>query len=195
MNKLLLSAFLISLSTLSFAQHDYFVLKKRNKTVQHFWKDSYITFQLKDGQWVKGIITNIKKDSFELKIERITYSMMGSDTVHFSGFHYALSDIYAMPGKGLKIDYINGGFKVNKSAGHVHWYWVKSGWLFRTGAIGYTVLHIANGIINDLSFSGINLGIAAGVFIAGVVLHKIYKPIFRLGTKYHMESVSTSGAF
>jgi hypothetical protein len=56
---------------------------------------------------VRGIITSIKKDSFDLKFEKITYSMMRADTVHFSGFHYTISDIYVMPKKGLKIDYKN----------------------------------------------------------------------------------------
>jgi len=194
MNRILLFILLISITNLSFAQNDYLALKKGNKTIQRFWKNSYIAFQLKDGQWVKGIITKIENNSFDLKIEMITHSLFGSDTFHISDFHYPLSDIYAMPGKGLQIDYIDGGFKVNKSAGHVHWYWIKSGWLFRTGAIGHTVLYIANGIINNLSFSGINLGIAAGVFIAGVVLHKIYKPIFRLGKKYHLHSITTTPA-
>ena len=196
MNRLLLSAILVFLSIFSFAQRDYLVLKKGNKVIQHFWKDSYITFQLKDRQWVKGIITNIKKDSFDLKIEKITRSMLGSDTVHFSGFHYTISDIYAMPKKGVQVDYIDNKLQINTSAGHQHWYWIKSGWIFRTGAIGYTVLYVANGLIeNDLSFSGSSLGIAAAVFVAGVVLHKVYKPTFRLRTRYHLESVGTSVAY
>src|SRR5436190_5061212 len=190
MNKLLLAAILVCFSIFSFSQGNYLVLKKRNKPIQHFLKNSYITFQQKDGQWMHGIITKIEKDSFYLNMEKVIFSMMGSDTTHFSGFHYALSDVYAIPGKGLKIDYINGGFKINKSAGHVHWYWVKSGWLFRTAAIGYTSLYVANGLIdNDLSFSAGKLGIAAAVFLAGVILHKVYKVIFRLGPKYHLETI------
>ena len=195
MNKLLLSALLILFTISTQAQVNYMVLKKGNKTVQHFWKDSYITFQQKDGQWMHGIITKIENDSFYLTMEKITYSMMGSDTAHFSGFHYALSDVYVMPKKGLKIDYIDGQFRINPGAGHLHWYWIKSGWLFRTAAIGYTGLYLANGLIdNNLSFSGGKLGVAGAVFLAGVILHKVYKVTFRLGNKYHLEAVNTSVA-
>jgi len=171
------------------------VLKKGNKTVQHFWKDSYITFQQKDGQWMHGIITKIENDSFYLTMEKITYSTMGSDTAHFSGFHYAFSDVYAMAKKAVKIDYIDGQFRINRAAGHLHWYWIKSGWLFRTAAIGYSALYVANGLIdNNLSLSGGKLGVASAVFLAGVILHKVYKLTFRLGNKYHLKAVSTSVA-
>jgi hypothetical protein len=177
----------------AFGQYDFIVLKKRNKSVQYFWKDSYIAFQLKDGQWIKGIITKIEKDFFYLRIEKISHSLMGPDTVHFSGFRYAISDIYAIPKKGLQIDYMNGRFDVNRAAGHVHWYWIKSGWLFRVGAIGYAVLNVSNGLLKkDLSSSRSGFGIAAAVFSGGVVLHKIYKPYFRLGKRYHLEASSVS---
>jgi len=193
MRRILLTALLIFSTALAFAQYDFIVLKKRNKSVQYFWKDSYIAFQLKDGQWIKGIITRIEKDFFYLRIEKISHSLMGPDTVHFSGFQYAISDIYAIPKKGLQIDYMNGRFEVNKGAGHVHWYWIKSGWIFRAGAIGYIVLNISNGLLKkDLSFSGKGFAIAAGVFSGGVVLHQIYKPIFRLGKRYHLECSSIS---
>ena len=170
----MLTALLIFFTALAFAQYDFIVLKKRNKSVQYFWKDSYIAFQLKDGQWIKGIITRIEKDFFYLRIEKISHSLMGPDTVHFSGFQYAISDIYAIPKKGLQIDYMNGRFEVNRGAGHVHWYWIKSGWIFRAGAIGYAVLNVSNGLLKkDLSVSGKGFGIAAGVFSGGVVLSNL----------------------
>jgi hypothetical protein len=194
MFRLLLLSFLITFSSaFVFGQGDFMVLKKRSKSIQYFWKDSYIAFQLKDLRWVKGIITNIGKDSFDLKIEIIRYSLMGSDTVHYGGYHYAISEIYAMPKKGVQVDYIQNRFQINKSGGHQHWYWIKSGWIFRVGAIGYAVLNVANGIIkNDFSTTGSKLGIAAGVFLVGVLLHGIYTTTFRLGNKYHLESVGTS---
>jgi hypothetical protein len=193
MIKLLPVLFLLFFTASSFAQNDYILLKKKNKSLQYFWKDSYISFQLKDRQWVKGIITKIEKDSFYLKIEKIRYSLMGSDTEYFSGFHYALSDIYAVPKKGVQVDDINGRFKINMSAGNQHWYWIKSGWIFRAGAIGYTGLYVINGLIeNNLSFSGSRLGIVAAIFLGGVLLHEIYRTTYPLGHKYHLESSNAS---
>ena len=75
----------------------------------------------------------------------------------------------------------------------MHWYWIKSGWIFRVGAAGYAGLNIANGIIdNNFSFSGGKLGIAAVIFLGGVVLHKTYKPTFRIRKKYHFEILKIS---
>ena len=76
----------------------------------------------------------------------------------------------------------------------MHWYWIKSGWIFRTGAAGYAALSVANGLIkNDFTFTGSRLGIAAGVFLAGVLLKKTYKLTHRLGKKYYLETIKISG--
>ena len=189
MIKLLPTLFILFFTMVSFAQKDYILLKKKNKSLQYFWKDSYISFELKDHQWIKGIITKIEGDSFDLKIEKIRYSLMGSDTEHFSGFHYALRDIYAIPKKGVQVDDIGGRFRINMSAGNQHWYWIKSGWIFRAGAIGYTGLYVINGLIeNNLSFSGSRPGIVAAIFLVGVLLHQIYRTTYRLGHKFYLES-------
>jgi len=77
------------------------------------------------------------------------------------------------------------------SAGHQHWYWIKSGWILRVGAAGYAGLNIINGAIkNDFSISEskTRLGIATAVFLGGVFLHKVYRLTFRLGRKYHVET-------
>ncbi|MEO6723318.1 MAG: hypothetical protein ABIN67_23325 [Ferruginibacter sp.] len=191
MNKTLLTAFLFSLTVQGFSQKDFLVLKKKNRPIEYFWTNSYIAFQLKNEQWVKGIITKIDSDSFYLKVEIIRQSLTRSDTVHFSGYHYAISDIYAMPKRGVLIDYKNDRFQISTSGGHQHWYWVKSGWIFRAVPIGYTALNVANGIIkNDFTFSGSRFGIAAAVFLGGMILHRVYKVTFRIGKKYHIESSS-----
>src|SRR6266498_1764569 len=97
-----------------------------------------------------------------------------------------------MPKKGVLIDYKKGEFQIITSAGHQHWYWIKSGWIFRVASAGYAGLNIANGLVkNDFSFSEnqTELGIAAAVFLGGVLLHEAYKLTLRLGRQYHMESI------
>lgn len=75
----------------------------------------------------------------------------------------------------------------------MHRYWIKSGWIFRVGAIGYAALYIANRLINNnLSFGGSNIAIAAGVFLFGVLLKHMYKPTLSLGEKYHVQIINLS---
>lgn len=125
----------------------------------------------------------------------VHYYLMGSDTFYYNIKSFALPDVYAMPNSGILIHYTNGRFQISRSAGHMHFYWIKSGWLFRTGAAGYAGLHIANGLIqNNLSFrdSKTPLLIAAGVFLGGVLLHKKYKPYLRIGKKYRLTILKLS---
>lgn len=61
---------------------------------------------------------------------------------------------------------MNGRFQITTSGGHVHWYWIKSGWIFRVGAGGYAVLDVANGLIrSNFSLSGSKLGTAAAIIL------------------------------
>ncbi|MEP7109664.1 MAG: hypothetical protein ABI760_16840 [Ferruginibacter sp.] len=193
MNKLILTAFLTVCSILLFAQNNILVLKKRGRSIQYFTKDSYLSFQLKNGEWFKGIIIKVTTDSIYLNKELIRYSLLRTDTVHFSGFDFSIKEIFALPKKGVQIDYIGGRFQITKSGGHVHWYWVKGGWIFRAGAIGYAVLNVLNGLIDkNLAFSGSKLGIAAGLFLGGVILKKTYKLTIPIGKKYQLETINLS---
>ena len=190
MLKLLLLTSIILFSCTAYSQDDFFVFKKKNKIISRYRTGSFIVFQLRDGQWVTGNIIRIHNDSFYLRPQIIRYTMSGPDTSHYGIMPLTFADVYAMPDKGLKIDFINGSNRINKGAGHIHFYWVKSGWLFRTGAIGYAALNIINGIIkNDFSKSGKKLGVAAVVFSIGEVLHFSYKLIYKTGKKYHFETV------
>ena len=178
--------------TFSFAssQQNVLIFKKRNKTVTMFWKNSMIAFQLKDKEWRKGEITRIQGDSFFIRPVVINYALMGTDTIHFGVTGYSIRDIFAMPKKGFLIDYIDGRFQISRSGGHVHFYWVKSGYIFRISAAVYAGLNIINGVIyNNLSIaeSKTPLAIAAAVFLGGVIMHKTYKPTLRIGRKYHLD--------
>jgi hypothetical protein len=190
MKKPLLITSLIVYSVVCFSQNNFLVLKKKGRNVQYFHRNSHITFQLKNNEWLQGIITKIENDSFYFTKEILLYQPMRSDTMHFAGYHFALSDVYALPKKGVQVDYLNGAYRINMSAGHVHWYWIKGGWIFRTGAAGYAVLNVANGLIkNDFTFTGSHLGVAAGVYLFGVLLHELYTYRFKLGKKYRLEMI------
>jgi hypothetical protein len=196
MTKLILFTLLLFSSSVAYSQQDFFVFKKRNKTIASFRKDYYIAFQLKNCDWRTGFITKIQNDSFFIKPMVVRYSLtglMGSDTTYYSVQPFALTDVYAIPKRGVQIDYIDGRFQITAEGGHQHWYWIKSGWLFRTGAAGYAGLYAVNGIIkNDFSFSGSKLGVAAGVFLGGVLLHKAYKLTLRVRKKYRLQFIKLS---
>lgn len=173
------------------AQQDIFIFKKRNKTIVLFRKDAYIAFQVENHEWFTGYITRVENDSFYIKPMIIRYNLFNTDTMHYVELPFALTDVFAMPKKGVQVDYINGRFQITTSGGHVHWYWIKSGWVFRVGAVGYTALDVTNGLIkNNFSFSGSKFGLAAAVFLFGELLHLQYKPIWRIGKKYHLQYVS-----
>jgi len=194
--KLTLITILLFSSSLAYCQPDVLVFKKKNKEIKRYWEGTTIAFQLRDKQWQKGDITKIQNDSFFIRPWIVHYTLMTRDTVHFSIIGYALKDVFAMPNKGILVDHINGSFQISKFGGHLHWYWIKSGWIFRVGAAGYAGLHIANGLIdNNFSFSDskTQLFTAAGVFLAGVLLHKNYKPYLRIGRKYRLEIPSARG--
>jgi hypothetical protein len=175
----------------SYSQQAILLFKKRNITVQSFWVGSTIAFQGRDKEWQKGEITRIQNDSFFIRPTIVRYNLLTTDTFNYNIAGFSVSDVYAMPKRGVLIDYQDGEFQVSRSGGHQHWCWIKSGWLFRVAGAGYAGLIVANSLIDsDLSISDskTQLGVAAGVFLLGVLLKKIYKLTIRTGKKYHMET-------
>jgi len=186
MNKLLLFSLVILLAATASAQKNVLILKKKNHSIQYFREGSYISFQLHNKEWIKGVITHIANDSFALKLEEIRNNFFGPpDTFHYSGYKYAVSDVYAFPKKGVQIEKIDGRYQVDMGGGHQHFYWVKSGWLFRAGALGYAGLYVVNSVIeNDFSGSGSALAITAGAFAVGVLLKHTYKLTHKIGHRF-----------
>lgn len=168
------------------AQADFFVLKKGNKTITSFREGFYIAFQTKNKEWVTGNISSIRNDSFFVKPRIIIVQLMRTDTFYFPIMALALSDIVILPKKGVKIDYIRGRSRINTSAGHVHWYWIKSGFIFRVGGAGFILLGLANGLSAGL------MAIPASVFILGEVLHRTYKVTMKMGKRYHLQFIKLS---
>jgi hypothetical protein len=190
MKKLTLIMILLFSFSYSFSQHAFIIFKKKNKTIESFWPGSTIAFQLKDKQWQRGEIAKIQNDSFYIRPVLVQYNLLNTDTFYYRLLGFALHDIYAMPKKGVLIDYENGQYQISTSGGHQHWYWIKSGWIFRVAAAGYAGLIVANSLIDsDLSISDSKpqLGIAALVFLGGVILQKTYKLTLRVGRKYRVE--------
>jgi len=174
----------------NYSQQGILLFKKKNKTLGSFWAGSTIAFQLRDKQWQKGEIIKIQNDSFFIRPAVVRYNLLNTDTFYYNIARFSVPDIYAMPKKGVLIDYKDGEFAISRSGGHQHWYWIKSGWLFRVAGAGYAGLIVANSLIDsDLSISDskAQLGIAAAVFLTGVLLKKAYKLTLRIGKKYHFE--------
>jgi hypothetical protein len=191
MKKLTLIAVLLFSFFFNYSQEAILLFKKKNITVQSFWVGSTIAFQTKDKEWQKGEITRIQNDSFTILPVVVQYNLLNTDTFYYNVQHFAVSDVYAMPKRGVLIDYKDGEYQVSMSGGHQHWYWIKSGWLFRVAGAGYAGLIVANSLIDsDLSISDskTQLAVAAGVFLFGVLLKKIYKLTIRTGGKYHLET-------
>jgi hypothetical protein len=168
------------------SQQDFFLLKKGNKTIISFRKGFYIAFQTKNKEWVTGDITGIRNDSFMVRPRIIQVQLMRTDTFYFPIMALALSDVVLLPKKGVKIDYIGGQSRINTSAGHIHWYWIKSGLLFRAGGAGLALLGLVNGLSINL------IGIAGGIFILGEVMHRTYKLTMKMGKKYHLQFIKIS---
>jgi len=156
-----------------YAQNGFIVLKKKQKSIQYFWKDSHFTFQLQNKQWLTGIVTKITPDSFYLTQEVIRYYLMSIDTLHFSGLAFALNDVYALPTEKELINYEHDQVKV--ILGHERFAWVRNGFIFQVTGAGYVGLNVANDLIHSSppfakdKLTG--LGIGAATFLLGEVLH------------------------
>lgn len=190
MTRTLLCCLLLLFSAASFSQYKFLAFKKGRKTLADYPKDGFFAFMRKDRSWVAGDISDIRNDSFFIRPMIIRHSLMGQDTVHLITQAYSIHDVYALPNKGIKIEYMGDRFRVNTAAGHVHFYWIQSGWLFRTGALGYTGLSIINDLANnDPPFAKKNLegfAIAGGVFLFGKLLHRHYKYYLPMKGKYQL---------
>jgi len=165
--------------------------KKGRKIISSYWEGTVIAFQLRDGEWKKGVIKKINEDSIYIQPSVVSYKLIGTDTFTFNTMGFSIAEIYAMPKRGILIDYKNGSFQISRSGGHVHWYWIKSGVLFRVGAAAYLGVVVANGLYDkDYKITYKQLAYGAGVFGFGVLLKHLYKPTLKIGKKYHFKILS-----
>jgi len=177
--------------SIAYSQQDFFLFKKKDKTIAYFKKYSYIAFQLNNRQWYTGNIEKVQNDSFYINPYILHLTMFGIDTVHYGLMKIALTDVYAMPKKGVQFGYSNEMAHITNNGGHVHWKWIKDGSVFRAAGGGYIILNVINGIIkNNFSFSKAGLIIATSLLLAGEVLHLTYKSSLKLGKKYYLQSIN-----
>lgn len=176
------------------SQEDFFVLKKKDKTLQRFAAGSFIVFKLKGGEWITGDIIRIQHDSFYVRQRALRYTLTGIDTVHFGTMQIALSDIGTMPRKSAMVYYRND--KPQLLHGHEKYVYIKNGLLFQLLGGGYTVLNVTNSLAkNDPPFGRKNrkrLFIGAAVFSIGELLHLTYRRYMEIGRKYHLTYVKIS---
>lgn len=183
---------LVLCSNLGLDAQGVIIVKKKRKSIQYFWEGSQITFQMTDKQWITGTITRITPDSFYFTQEIIRYYMMGTDTLHFGGFGFAYTDVYALPTKKQMISFENDQVKV--IAGHESFVWVKNGAIFQLAGGGYVVLNLANSLYHkDPPFAKENLpglAVGTGVFLLGQILHWRYYPYWKIGKRYRLVYMS-----
>ena len=117
---------------------------------------------------------------------------MGTDTITWPVEGYHFRDIAALPKRGYLISMIDNQFQINRDAGHVHFYWIKSGVLFRVGAVAYTGVMLFNNLSDkNPNKTAIKKGLltGAGIYLFGFLLKKLYSPVYKTGRSYHLEFV------
>lgn len=169
-------------------QSQLLTLVKKGRLVKTYATGDYISFLDRSQEWQYGILNKIWKDSFSIKPYLLRAGTL--DTIGFSNYYYSLTDIFAMPKQGIQIEDVQGSnsHQINRAAGHVHFFWVKGGWLFRAFGLGYSGLHIFNSLL--VSHQPISLpavGYPAAVFLFGEFLKYNYKPYVRVSKKYYFK--------
>ena len=62
--------------------------------------------------------------------------------------------------------------------------------MMQAGAIGYTGLHVFNGLRDGGEIEGKNIAIAAGVYVAGTVWKRFIKSEWVMGKRYRVQYVA-----
>ena len=167
----------------SFAQsNDFFLLRKRNgKTVNSFYKGSFISLLTKEKESHSGYIKKIARDSVWVEYQQVLrgMTMIGSvisDTVTYEAKRYAVKDI-AFIGKE------KGGFQQAVPSA-----------LLKIGGAGYILLHVVNGLIQKEKINMQNVSIAAAAYLAGVLMNKLRKNYYSVGRRFRIQYISLSNS-
>jgi hypothetical protein len=176
---LLLISFFITLTVFSQAS-DFIVLKKKNdRTLKSYFPGVPIIFETFDKRFFEGYITAIQNDSVFIKVYdvRTVGTIWGVTKLDTAGSFIA----------GVHYKEIN---KVYFDTKRKPFSFITDGTLFMIGGGGYALLNVINGAYLKESISSSKnlgkLGIAAGVFATGFIMHKIRAS----GRKnYHVEYI------
>lgn len=165
----------------SYGQHDFILLKKRNKTIASYYVDNTITFRNTSGRWVDAYINDIKGDTLYLKEFEIvpyvnSWGMPATDTLWRNRMKITTKDMAAFPRKNQSVNYI------------------KDGTLLQVASGGYMLLNVINTLSDgDALFednNGMRLGIAAAVFAIGTLMHTSRSPVIEVGRKYRLQYIT-----
>jgi hypothetical protein len=178
MKTLLLKAFVFVACSASAQDNDFFLLKKRSgETTKSFYKGTYISFITADKEQYSGYIKKVAKDSVWVEYLDVVHSMtnIGSfikDTITYQARRFAVKDIaYIQKDKQ--------GFEQ-----------VALGGLLKLGGAGYILLHTVNGLIQKDKISAKNIAVAAGLYLAGILLNKLRKEYYYIGKRFHLQYIS-----
>lgn len=192
MTKSLLAFISLLICFSSSAQTGSLVIKKNHNVLYRYWTGREIAFQTPDLAWHKGTITRLTADSFYIKPIKVIYHLMGTDTIVYNTEGYRHGDIYTVPKKGVLINNVTSdAFTISRAGGHVHFFWIKGGLLFKLGAGTYAGVRLANTIGKEFNWKKESgpLLTAAGVYGFGVLLRKLYKPFYKIGRRYKCEYI------
>src|SRR5271170_7134024 len=113
--------FLFELNQLT-AQDQILAFRKNGIIINTYSTGSYFAFMDHDKQWLYGIITRIRKDSFYIRPYVLQPSLMKFDTISYDISAYSIADVFAMPKPGIEIGDVkeSRNNQILTDAGHVH---------------------------------------------------------------------------
>lgn len=161
---------------------DFIRVKKRNnRTLKTFFTGSFISCQTVYGNYISGIIRDVRNDSvfikeFDIRTVPNQWGVSSVDTLgsYIVGIHYKDIDIVIFPK-------------------HESFGFLKNGTLFIIGGLGYATLNLVNGkYLNESITSQDNLkslGISLGVAGVGFLMNRLRKINNRNGKSYQVEYI------
>ncbi len=164
------------------AQNDLLLLRKHNRTVRQFYPGISTEFFIANKQLISGFITKIQNDSLYLDQYRVAtmYTGWGSavyDTINTYHLVFSYKDIVGFPATQ----------KMTSTT-------IPS--LLMLGSAGYAALNIINAGTLNQSLTGRQnlgrLGIAAAVFVTGLLLKRVKKDYWPVGKKYKLVYLKNS---
>ena len=165
---------------------DYIALKKRNGiTVRNFYAGGWpITFKAADGRIYEGPIHKIENDSLHL-----TFFQVNRLQTIWGTYFYDTVSVYNVPFHYKEIQQI-----ILPAARQNKHHLRLLGNMMQWGGFGYDALNIINSVKFGYKIHErknlINLGIATGIGIGGVILNRTFADIKYKTRKYKIEYVN-----
>lgn len=158
-------------------QSDFISLKKRDRTIQHYFSGSFIEFIHRNGSYISGSVSLVQKDSiyithYDVRMVPNQWGTRNADTLAKYSLRFHYKDIAAIPKPGKGFEFI------------------RNGTLFMIGGGGYAFLHTTNGLIQKKEIYPATIAVAGGVALLGFGMRKLRKYEYTLGGKYNIHYVN-----